>query len=603
MNVEIVRYNLPGFGMLEVSLYPYTQVLYDFLKPHEYEKKFHETNQLGSLRDVFPGSHHTRYEYIFLQWSLICALQRQKGLGLSSKNRKEFGKFPSFAENPSGAEILQCLVLLCNMGHFPETFASSRALQNLLHERSDLRKGFREGLGEPEIFKEMYNSNDIYNIHLIVALYLLKRYKRYGGTDDYVSFPQSLLKGYIQQKDSDAPSLKRLFELYKSIRTLSFLILDSLYSPVPFSLDISSILLDFENVFEDILIRTSQLRVALKNLETVLQDTVYLNPNALLATQRVSEGLLEKFNKANRSWWKISVVRDLFEPKSNDYEVTSIFNGGRSHYTPPDWDLERVLQVDFSVNAKNRSEFPLDLVSWESSIRNTIGKTACRVGAQFDPSYSLFRIAFGLNGKVSNQVSVTKSLSIINQISKFPPLFNIEQSSNFANKERMFRFVLKSVFGSKCIFKLDWVADPTELGPFFFLKGTVLAVQHVSRYITSARNNISADRLHEMELTKKVIQLIGHRGPILAYVGSTELKYNPKNSNNDAEFDGIVVFPQKDPKEFFMVVVEAKNQRNGHTYARKQLSKRMNELQNRHSFLKTSIVEIAHEGAYAKITL
>ncbi|WP_199718860.1 hypothetical protein, partial [Halorubrum sp. Atlit-9R] len=159
-----------------------------------YENKFHTTNQLGSLRDVFPGSHHTRFEYIFLQWSLICALQKQKGLGLSAKNRKEFGKLPGLQQNPSGAEILQCLVLLCNLGHLPETFAASRAFQHLLHENPELKKGFKHGLNEPKLFNKNYKTYGVYDIHLLIGLFLLKRYRRHGGNEDFISFPESLLK-------------------------------------------------------------------------------------------------------------------------------------------------------------------------------------------------------------------------------------------------------------------------------------------------------------------------------------------------------------------------------------------------------------------------
>ncbi|MEK3885313.1 hypothetical protein [Paenibacillus sp. PL2-23] len=604
MSIEIIRYNLPGFGMLEVSLYPYAQKLYSFLKPMGYENKFHTTNQLGSLRDVFPGSHHTRFEYIFLQWSLICALQKQKGLGLSAKNRKEFGKLPGLQQNPSGAEILQCLVLLCNLGHLPETFAASRVFQHLLHENPELKKGFKHGLNEPKLFNKNYKTYGVYDTHLLIGLFLLKRYRRNGGNEDFISFPESLLKSYITQDEDNPPGLKRLFELYRSIRTLSFLILDSLYSPVPFSLDISSILLDFENVFEDILIRSSQLRLALKNLETVLQDTVYLHPNALLASQRLGERIASDFNDVDRSWNRVSVVRDLLEPISNDNKVMEIFNGNRRQYTQPDWDLDRVLQVDVVIDSMDRESFNIDLVKWENDLRNNIGKAACRVGVQIDPSFSLLRIAFGLNVRIHSRVALVKSLSILNQVSKIRKFNNQTfQLKDFENKERIYRFVLKNVFGPKSLFKLDWISDPGGEGPFFFQRGRVNTEVQIKRYIDRVRGNISSDRLHELELSKKVVLELNHRGPIFVYVGSTELKYDPKNPNNDAEFDGVFFLPQKNPEDFFMVVVEAKNQSNGHTTAKKQLSKRLNDLILEFPYLRYSIFEIRNEGAYAKVGL
>ncbi|AQT84733.1 hypothetical protein B1222_10560 [Paenibacillus larvae subsp. pulvifaciens] len=260
--------------------------------------------------------------------------------------------------------------------------------------------------------------------------------------------------------------------------------------------------------------------------------------------------------------------------------------------------------MDVVIDSMNRESFNIDLVKWENDLRNNIGKAACRVGVQIDPSFSLLRIAFGLNVRIHSRVALVKSLSILNQVSKIRK-FNDQtfQLNDFENKERIYRFVLNNVFGPKSLFKLDWISDPGGEGPFFFQRGRVNTEVQIKRYIDRVRGNISSDRLHELELSKKVVLELNHRGPIFVYVGSTELKYDPKSSNNDAEFDGVIFLPQKNPEDFFMVVVEAKNPSNGHTTVKKQLSKRLNDLILEFPYLRYSIFEIRNEGAYAKVGL
>jgi len=600
-----ISYNLPGFGMLSIDMYPYTQMLFDFLSQLGYENKFHETNQLGSLRDIFPGAHHTRYEYIYLQWSLICALQAQKHLGLNSE-RKEFGKVRDLKE-PTGAEILQCLVLLCNMGHFPETFGASRALLHIIQKDKSFKKGFRRGVEDSVLFKKYVDRGDVYNIHHLVALFLLNRYRRYRRSSDYVSFAVRLLKAYLKQDETDSAAVKNLWELYRGVRTLSFLILDAMYSPIPLTLDVSSILLDFDNVFEDIFIKSSSLQIALRQLEIVLQDIVYLNPNALLATERVSERILGRFTALRRNWSKLSVVRDLLEPMSHDPDVGDVFNRNRSHFTPPDWDPRKILQVDYQNIENYEKHFPKDLVEWERSIRNAIGKNSCRVGAQYDPRRSLFRVAFGINQQLDERQSIQRVMDFIAQVNKFnvslPPEYRAKNLANNDNKERMYRFLIKAAFGWKCSTRLEWVDDPNGEGPFFFARGTVTVCKAIRQYISRVIRGLSSDKIHELKLTEKVLSSLPYRGLVFVYVGSTRLRLNGRNSRDDAEFDGVVFFPQKDPNDYFLIVVEAKNQSFGHTSGKGQLSDRLKTICEQNPHITYDIVPFANEGAYAKIRL
>ena len=148
MSLEIENYHLPGVGTLEVRLLPYTEHIINFLDHYGHIKKLHETNQLGSLRQLYQGAHHTRYEYVFLQWAIADRLSEKSEnlsnqIGLSSEQTK-LPKVKQLSKHASGLEVLQCLSLLTNVGHFKETFAGSRALLCLLKRDADFRSSFRK---------------------------------------------------------------------------------------------------------------------------------------------------------------------------------------------------------------------------------------------------------------------------------------------------------------------------------------------------------------------------------------------------------------------------------------------------------------------------
>ena len=106
-----LKYNMVGQGVLKTYLYPHTQALYDFLKINNYDVRFKNTNQLGSLKNHLMGAHHTRYEYIFLQWSLIHKLKESSKVGLSTINNK-FGKISTIinAIAPTQASAIKSFV-------------------------------------------------------------------------------------------------------------------------------------------------------------------------------------------------------------------------------------------------------------------------------------------------------------------------------------------------------------------------------------------------------------------------------------------------------------------------------------------------------------
>lgn len=63
--IEELKYNLPGFGFATCSIMGEAVVLNCILEENNLINKMKNTCQLGTMKYVYPGAHHTRYEYVF----------------------------------------------------------------------------------------------------------------------------------------------------------------------------------------------------------------------------------------------------------------------------------------------------------------------------------------------------------------------------------------------------------------------------------------------------------------------------------------------------------------------------------------------------------
>jgi hypothetical protein len=131
-----ISYNLPGFGFANCALFPEAEKLYSLLEKKGILEKTKNTYQLGTMRFVYPGAHHTRYEYIFTQLMLISSVvttkreKRKIDISLGSVLKE----YKPLKCKVTGGTVMQMLALLSNMGHMYDTFTSSKILLRLLQE-------------------------------------------------------------------------------------------------------------------------------------------------------------------------------------------------------------------------------------------------------------------------------------------------------------------------------------------------------------------------------------------------------------------------------------------------------------------------------------
>ena len=588
-----LTYNVPGCGTLTANLFKYTCSLRDFLQFYEHIDRFRRINQLGKLSEVFQGVHHKRYDYVFLQLALISELCKNKKSDFGLSAEREFcGELSEMGKHPSMGELLQCLAILTNIGYLEGTFATARAWLTYLKNDKEKYNFFKSGLDPQDrpLLKSIVDNYDYYRFNTILGLFFLQRYKR--KSNEHVEFASKLLRLYANHDRTDIKQAE-LFELYRTIRTISFITLDSFYAPVPFNLELSSILLGFETLYESLFVKNTTYRIALKNLERVLQDSVYLSSDSCLCTTRTSEHTLEELK--TKSITSMMTLYYAVCPSCNKEDLNTTVK-------ELDWEREKKLVLNFRYRISQTPNLPKalsDEVKWEKEQRDLIGKSSCRVSLLKNARNNEIKLVFGLISK-HNESNIKAALKSISQSIKFSNNFGerVLFRRTRKNENEYIRFALKAMFGWDKRFILE---NKNKKHPAVFVsQGKVDLIEKIDQYLASATEFLGTDELFEVEKMKDLVTKVNYSGLTIAYVGETKL-FESTKTNASAEFDGILLTPNYSNGEIFGYVMEAKNYNGGLTDAKKQLKDRVSKQLVKE--LKMKILKLNNRAAYSKIEL
>lgn len=615
---ERIKYNLSGHGQLTLYLYPYASKLYEVLCNNNYDAKFNNTNQLGALKRVLPGAHYTRYEYILLQWYLINELkQRNIGTGLGSANGEAIKSFEiTEIGNLTGGDLLQCTVLLSNMGHFPDTFATSRVWLNVLKNNiGKVRKGLIDGVDLPgkKNIRDLINNNDVHRIHYANTFFMLARMSNSAQSKPITQFATKVFTEYINR---DKEELNKYWKTYSMIRNLAYIILDSSYAPIPLNIELASVLSNMEQIFGINLNSNNPMTMAIKQLDKVLEDSVYLTGNSLIATAIRSSELEESFmnalnndviqadnSKIKPEFHKVSHVRRILEPTNKaSNSLTTVFNEYSNFEVPSiNWDTDNILEIKYGQITNFKSLFKEDLYMWEKELHRDCGQTFCNVAVFGTPYKDHLRIVHSSNTKKDAAMQVRSLMKFISRIVEEAIQ---RQGSNYSNDEyrienlkSVFEFALKGVTNWSNEFTFEWTSiQNSSATPFFFGRGAKNIAKQIEDYMDKAKSCVSTDMYHEFKCTKNMLNGTNYRGLILAYIGATKL-WDGNNNSPKAEFDGIIIYPNI-YGETVISIIEAKNKPHGNTDAKRQLADRMKLLNQSFEY---SLGEIGADGAFANI--
>ncbi|MFL0364038.1 hypothetical protein ACH0BF_13570 [Pseudobacillus sp. 179-B 2D1 NHS] len=600
MRKELIKleYNINGIGIITPIIYPFAATLYSNNRLNV-ERKLKETNQLGAIRFIHNGAHYTRHEYVLLQIMLINFIKNNSKLGLGSKFNfltLNINEELKCKDKITGAEILELIVLFANMGHFKDTFSSNKIWFHYVYtNKSNARSGFKKGLKNEgkKLLDRVIEGANFQKIQWINTLYILSRS---SSLDDYRLICERIVDKVLSNENN------KWLDIYSKIRKVSYVVLDSHFSHIPISISLQNVLFN-ENLFIDELNKNnSGLIGVFERINDLLEDTLYLENNALLMGTFRSMDIydkVERFIDKNKDLKDISKINKLIleQDKSPFYEEYKI-----SEREIP-WNKEKNLSLTFRV--RQREGFPIDVFQKELDTIKKLG-SECYVGFNFSPNFAKYRTVYALEKNLKNYKKLDKCLQVISiAIDDYLSYkeFAYEEVNNGPLKEVIMKKIITYLFRN--LLKEDYFCEyeySTSLSPFIIDRGSKKLINKLNIYIEDYRKKFPNDKdgIHELRAIKNSLEKMNYKGLVIIYVGS--LKFINKDKKSVCELDGLIFTPKN--KDSFLRVVEAKNlgskkQRN--TVASRQLEEKFIPLLPEYMIDRKEIENLEGYGAMVKL--
>lgn len=530
----MLEYHLPGLGRITAKLYPFSEKCYGFLNSHNQINRMREMDQLGVIRNVYEGAHHSRWEYVMTQLSLVYKLSTpdetsgikpMKGWGLSYGVNFDGIKI-------SGADIIQTWVLLLNSGHLHGTFSSEKALLKCLKKDKTLKRTMKRGLSDSQVrsyLDEIIESEDIYGIHKIFSFFFLERFKHYDP--EFVDLLFKVLKFYCFEQTKYAEKRENLRYVFKRLRHVSYLFLDAQYGPTPLDFDFPAIFMNLPDYLDELLDSNSALVKTLYSLDNFLAKEVYHSPYSMRA--------------------HIDHVSNLMNIIENDEEIRNKISGLKwflkdsEHLIPNyvDWEnsptfrfLLDNLHPFFSESSRELLNFDL-----EDKINKNYGTRSCLVAIQPNTRRDLYSISlsflpkcqshkrFEILGKfIKDLIKIRGEL-----ISEHPVEFLADRAFDESFRNLMI-FVLNEITKKELIFYFQ-----RDNYPYFSTlsaSGSKNAADKLEEVIEEGSgHSIPSPRLHELKMGMKSLRDINHPSPII--VSLNQIKIQDKNRIHVSDLD------------------------------------------------------------------
>ena len=565
--MELV-YNLPGFKEIRIKLFETSGNVYSLLNGYFLIDKLKNIAQLGSIRFAFPGLHHTRYEYVVLQLYFIQLLEQNKNEleylpTTSNINLDKFIQFfgEEFEEvrsiRLSNIEFLQILVLLSNIGHFPETFAASKTFLNILKTNKNLLQVYKSGIGRNgrKVLERILELENFYEIHLLNSIFVLRRLKRKNKKLSLLS--ELIVLSYLNRKQF--PDKEILFKTFKKLRDISFLILDSQYSLVPFYIDLNLISDNFTDFYHKLMEEDSPTNSSVYRLIQILEQSLYFLPKSIKSIYATYECLSIK----SKDLSNISLIKELKELfLFKDYPKYNISTKCKEQ------EIEKFLESKVSI--ENNVSYFIDSETFKN-----INKKIEDLNKRFFPTviilpnanFSKLYIMLSLNKKTLNKKNLKnkKVITIFKKLLNFSSkeLLNFSSKLHLKNNKKEENVLLDLILKGTLYYSFNLDIDKFKVNinrKDFIFSTPKKAEEELKNKLKGIPNQ---SQVNEVNMIIECIykEYRGRRRKILIYFGSLKIreKINNNKWNDKAEIDGIIL----DFNEKSIILIEAKREHGG----------------------------------------
>lgn len=558
--VSEISYNLPGHGFAKCYVIGQTNELIEMLDSAGFIEKSKNVCQLGTMKYVYPGAHHTRYEYIFTQLLLISNIAVSEGTrSVELSLKSNLNEYESKGYNVSGSEILQFLAVLTNVGHMYDTFTASRILLRLLieskNEKSDFYTVYRRNLPSEiqKTFDETLEQCNYYKLHLYNMIHILKGISNTSSKAKICNLGIQILIQYINPNLIKNEATERIFFLYKKIRKIAYLSIDMVYTPASFGANLSRMIYSISNYIDELFVEDSPINQSIFQLESIIHTQIYDSSICVLNSIRIEQERYDLYKSIIREGIDIYNIRRLISEFNAPYNSL--------HTTSQPVLLKKIIPYsDILLSGFNQKNQNGNILEYDSSIINKMPNSRILFGTQITQNLQKMVSSFAL---VSDKYLLEDTQTIISQIIA---------EKLYTEKERpnLVKYAIRSLYKyGDFFFNLTSVEKMALQDCVIISQGCKSTAKYIRDRFSNA-NISNADKLHEVLSCADCLEQISYSGLVICFVGG--IKANKfKQSQKIDEIDGFIYFPNRDTHQTFAIIVEAKNYPHGGNDAEKQL--------------------------------
>lgn len=541
---------------VSIDLYDYTYELYKQFISKGIIERVQEVPQLGLIR-VNRKLSKSRYDYIMLQLYLhkIIREDLNSDLQISYNNKINLNDFMdnpikiNKKKRPTVGDLLQMLTLVYNIGHFYNTFTSSRAVIMYANEDEIFKNELIRSSKDKRFQKvaKMYIENRNYHrLHLLNSILILEMLDQ---KLDSVRFAQELLYAYINKEYlSSDNKLNYIFETFKKVRDISYIAYDLQISNTPLIIDLCDrkalgiILRELLSFYND----QKYMEELFKSTAKLLDDTIYNENSNAICYYQISKKMFRNLENNNNNL----IYYDLWNAKN------SILN--KKYSQARDYDDDEILKLTFESDEKTIAQKLL----YELEHTNNI-----RVG-YYDRYSGEMTILVSIKKRCLDKKNI--AFKVLNIVVKY--LRKIKNHRLYDT-----RFLLVTKFFLYYFFNENRVHLEPTIDNHVCVVCTRGNISHINELNRLLKNNVGTeDDQHEVEFIVRCLRDDGKNDVCITVPSSIVILEKDNKVRKICEFDGIIIYPNR--KENQIILLEAKNTSKSPSYAKKCLFKKLDTL-------------------------
>lgn len=315
------RVQIPEMGDIRVSFYGSSKEIHDFFQDsHEFSRQ-KRIRHLGLISDVIECATHTRYEYLMLQCASVQLLSNvHKG-----DTEAGVGSINIDGRAIDGSDLIKCWFLLSGYGHLMNTIADERVLCFLGENDPNFRRFLLRDLSDAGLLsyaQRVLSSFSYVDLHYILAARRILSDRRLPKNTKswWLLILKLLLSENIDPKICDPVKLSHLKKLHNKVRKLCIISLDSRFSHLPLSFNITGSILA--------LVETEQYHIQRSINESIdpilqwLHDEIYYDRNVVASTCSYQQIATSKYYSEPwkpSDWFQNAIDHGCLGGKSNTH--------------------------------------------------------------------------------------------------------------------------------------------------------------------------------------------------------------------------------------------------------------------------------------------